>query len=90
MTTFTNIFAGPVPVAVGGYRAVAGEGGAVHEVAGLVPAPALATQESAGGVSLTTGTGAYVHLIGENFYKYYEHFLATIKDGSALSICPSC
>jgi hypothetical protein len=46
-----------VPVAVGGYRAVAGEGGAVHEVPGLVPAPALAKQESAGGVSLSTGTG---------------------------------
>ena len=46
---------GSVPVAVGGYRAVAGEGGAVHEVPGLLPAPALATQESAGGVSLSTG-----------------------------------
>ena len=44
-----------VPVAVGGYRAVAGEGGAVHEVPGLVPAPALLNQESAGGVSLSTG-----------------------------------
>merc|ERR1712215_405069 len=32
---------GPVPVAVGGYRAEAGEGGAVHTVPGLVPAPAL-------------------------------------------------
>jgi hypothetical protein len=52
-------------VAVGGYRAVAGAGGAVHEVPGLVPAPALAKQESAGGVSLTTGTGAYaVHYLG--------------------------
>merc|ERR1712096_387608 len=33
--------------------------GAVHEVPGLVGAPLLATQESAGAVSLTTGTGAY-------------------------------
>merc|ERR1712080_809072 len=33
--------------------------GAVHEVPGLVGAPALATQTSAGDVSLTTGTGAY-------------------------------
>lgn len=44
-----------VPVSIGGYRAVAGEGGAVHEVPGLLPAPALAKQESAGGVSLSTG-----------------------------------
>jgi hypothetical protein len=47
---------GSVPVAIGGYKAVAGEGGAVHEVPGLLPAPALAKQESAGGVSLSTGT----------------------------------
>merc|ERR1712080_744589 len=51
------------PVAVGGYKAVAGSNGdlagAVHEVPGLVGAPALATQTSAGDVSLTTGTGAY-------------------------------
>ena len=46
---------GSVPVAVGGYRAVAGEGGAVHEVPGLLPAFAVAKQESAGGVSLSTG-----------------------------------
>jgi hypothetical protein len=46
---------GSVPVAIGGYKAVAGEGGAVHEVPGLLPAPALAKQESAGGVSLSTG-----------------------------------
>merc|ERR1712080_374885 len=47
---------GATPVAVGGYKALAG---AVHEVPGLVGAPALATQTSAGDVSLTTGTGAY-------------------------------
>merc|ERR1712061_150816 len=54
---------GATPVAVGGYKAVAGDNGglkgAVHEVPGLVGAPLLATQESAGEVSLTTGTGVY-------------------------------
>jgi len=54
---------GATPVAVGGYKAVAGDNGglkgAVHEVPGLVGAPLLATQESAGDVSLTTGTGVY-------------------------------
>ena len=44
-----------MPVAVGGYKAVAGEGGAVHEVPGLFGAYALQKQESSGGVSLTTG-----------------------------------
>ena len=42
-------------------KAVAGEGGAVHEVPGLFGAPALAKQEAEGGVSLTTGTGVYVY-----------------------------
>ena len=42
-------------------KAVAGEGGAVHEVPGLFDAPALAKQEADGGVSLTTGTGVYVY-----------------------------
>merc|ERR1712061_907811 len=51
-----------VPVAVGGYKAVAGEGGAVHEVPGLFHAPAVVKQESEGGVSLSTGTSAIVHL----------------------------
>merc|ERR1719244_2463397 len=55
---------GATPVAVGGYKAEAGSNGdlpgAVHEVPGVFGAPALATQESAGGVKLTTGTGAYV------------------------------
>jgi hypothetical protein len=54
---------GATPVAVGGYKAVAGDNGelkgAVHEVPAVVGAPLLATQESAGGVSLTTGTGVY-------------------------------
>merc|ERR1712142_602510 len=55
---------GSVSVAVGGYKAVAGEGGAVHEVPGLFGAPAVLKQESEGGISLSTGTGAY-HLIGK-------------------------
>merc|ERR1719175_491141 len=53
-----------VPVAIGGYKAVAGEGGAVHEVPGLFGAPAVLKQESEGGISLSTGTGAY-HVIGK-------------------------
>merc|ERR1712042_70820 len=51
-----------VPVAIGGYKAVAGEGGAVHEVPGLLPAPAVVKQEAEGGVSLTTGTGAVLSI----------------------------
>merc|ERR1712025_1071598 len=58
--TATNL---PVPVAVGGYKAVAGDNGdlkgAVHEVPGLVPAPALNTQANEG-TSLTVGTSAVV------------------------------
>merc|ERR1712201_1836 len=54
-----------VPVAVGGYKAVAGDNGdlkgPVHEVPGLVPALAAHKQESDGAVSLSTGTGALVH-----------------------------
>merc|ERR1712042_410956 len=53
-----------VPVAVGGYKAEAGDNGdlkgAVHEVPGLVPAPALNKQENANGGALTIGTGAFV------------------------------
>merc|ERR1712234_37442 len=51
-----------VPVAIGGYKAVAGEGGAVHEVPGLLPAPALVKQEAEGGVSLSTGTSAILSI----------------------------
>ena len=57
--TATNL---PVPVAVGGYKAVAGDNGdlkgAVHEVPGLVPAPALLKQENSNGGALTVGTSA--------------------------------
>jgi len=59
--TATNL---PVPVAVGGYKAVAGDNGdlkgAVHEVPGLVPAAALNTQENSNGGSLTVGTSAII------------------------------
>jgi len=58
--TATNL---PVPVAVGGYKAVAGDNGdlpgAVHEVPALVGAPALNTQANEG-TSLTVGTSAVV------------------------------
>merc|ERR1711963_1296266 len=54
----------PVPVSVGGYKAEAGDNGdlkgAVHEVPGLVPAPALNKQENTNGGALTVGTGAFV------------------------------
>merc|ERR1712106_20270 len=58
--TATNL---PVPVAIGGYKAEAGNNGdlvgAVHEVPGLLPAPALL--KSVNGVaSLTVGTSAIV------------------------------
>merc|ERR1711887_33583 len=72
-----------VPVAIGGYKAVAGEGGAVHEVPGLLPAPAHVKQESEGGVSLSTGTSAVVHVVGKRaaeadallYRGYYGHGL---------------
>merc|ERR1719273_448416 len=59
--TATNL---PVPVSVGGYKAVAGDNGdlkgAVHEVPGLIPALALDTQENSNGGALTVGTSALV------------------------------
>merc|ERR1712154_700031 len=62
-TVETNVVATnlPVPVAVGGYKAVAGGNGelkgAVHEVPALFAAPALNKQENEG-TSLTVGTSA--------------------------------
>merc|ERR1712000_225467 len=47
-----------VPVAVGGYKAVAGSNG---DLAGPVPALAVQKQESSGDVSLSTGTGALAY-----------------------------
>jgi len=76
LRTAVHATGSPVPVAVGGYRAVAGEGGAVHEVPGLVPAPALLNQESAGGVSLSTGTGAVVHVVGKREAEADPSYLA--------------
>merc|ERR1712178_328106 len=58
-----------VPVAVGGYKAEAGDNGdlkgAVHEVPGLVPAPALNKQENTNGGALTVGTGAFVYSLSK-------------------------
>ena len=55
-----------VPVAVGDYKTEAGDNselkGAVHEVTGLVPTHAFATQESAS-AKLTIGTGALLPAI---------------------------
>merc|ERR1712036_159004 len=65
-TVETNVVAtnAAVPVAVGGYKAVAGDNGelkgAVHEVPGLVPAPALNVQKNSNGGALTVGTSAVV------------------------------
>merc|ERR1711936_847438 len=59
--TATNL---PVPVSIGGYKAEAGDNGdlkgAVHNVPGLVPAPALFKQENSNGGALTVGTSAVV------------------------------
>merc|ERR1711862_79747 len=65
-TVETNVVAtnAAVPVAVGGYKAVAGDNGdlkgAVHEVPALFAAPALDTQENSNGGALTVGTSAVV------------------------------
>jgi hypothetical protein len=78
-TIETNVVATnqAVPVAVGGYKAVAGNNGAligaVHEVPALFGAPALQSQvNDASQGSLTVGTGAVVtHSLGEPIVK--EH-----------------
>jgi hypothetical protein len=72
-TIETNVVATnlPVPVAVGGYKAVAGDNGdlkgAVHEVPALFGAPALNVQTNEASLgSLTVGTSAVVtHTVGE-------------------------
>merc|ERR1712150_329507 len=72
-TVETNVVAtnAAVPVAVGGYKAVAGDNGelkgAVHEVPAIFGAPALNTQvNDASQGSLTVGTSAVVTLtLGE-------------------------
>merc|ERR1711963_318158 len=78
-TVETNVVAtnAAVPVAVGGYKAVAGDNGdlkgAVHEVPALFGAPALNSQvNDASQGSLTVGTSAVVtHSLGEPIVK--EH-----------------
>merc|ERR1712055_256351 len=78
-TVETNVVATnlPVPVAVGGYKAVAGNNGdlvgAVHEVPAIFGAPALNAQvNDASQGSLTVGTSAVVtHTAGEPIVK--EH-----------------
>merc|ERR1712151_553388 len=72
-TVETNVVAtnAAVPVAVGGYKAVAGDNGdlkgAVHEVPAIFGAPALNAQvNDASQGSLTVGTSAVItHTVGE-------------------------
>merc|ERR1711990_1336273 len=76
-TVETNVVAtnAAVPVAVGGYKAVAGDNGelkgAVHEVPAIFGAPALNTQvNDASQGSLTVGTSAVItHTAGEPIVK---------------------
>jgi hypothetical protein len=78
-TIQTNVVATnqAVPVAVGGYKAVAGDNGAlkgaVHEVPAIFGAPALQSQvNGASQGSLTVGTSAVItHSVGEPIVK--EH-----------------
>merc|ERR1711902_476738 len=78
-TVETNVVAtnAAVPVAVGGYKAVAGDNGdlkgAVHEVPAIFGAPALNAQvNDASQGSLTVGTSAVItHSLGEPIVK--EH-----------------
>merc|ERR1712222_83287 len=76
-TVETNVVAtnAAVPVAVGGYKAVAGDNGelkgAVHEVPAIFGAPALNAQvNDASQGSLTVGTSAVItHTVGEPIVK---------------------
>jgi len=83
-TVETNVVATnlPVPVAVGGYKAVAGDNGdlkgAVHDVPALYGAPALNVQENEG-TSLTVGTSAVItHTPGEPIVKEHTLTLPTL------------
>merc|ERR1712234_32607 len=79
-TVETNVVAtnAAVPVAVGGYKAVAGDNGdlkgAVHEVPAVFGAPALNTQvNDASQGSLTVGTSAVItHTVGEPIVKEHK------------------
>merc|ERR1712083_1042184 len=85
-TVETNVVAtnAAVPVAVGGYKAVAGDNGelkgAVHEVPAIFSAPALNTQvNDASRGSLTVGTSAVItHSLGEPIVKEHTAVVPTL------------
>merc|ERR1719445_567958 len=85
-TVETNVAAtnAAVPVAVGGYKAVAGDNGdlkgAVHEVPAVFGAPALNTQvNDASQGSLTVGTSAVVtHTLGEPIVNEHTAVVPTL------------
>merc|ERR1712211_103748 len=85
-TVETNVVAtnAAVPVAVGGYKAVAGDNGdlkgAVHEVPAVFGAPALNTQvNDASHGSLTVGTSAVVtHTLGEPIVNEHTAVVPTL------------
>merc|ERR1712080_46504 len=85
-TAETNVVAtnAAVPVAVGGYKAVAGDNGelkgAVHEVPAVFGAPALNSQvNDASQGSLTVGTSAVItHTVGEPIVKEHTAVVPTL------------
>merc|ERR1712121_164998 len=85
-TVETNVVAtnAAVPVAVGGYKAVAGDNGelkgAVHEVPAIFGAPALNSQvNDASQGSLTVGTSAVItHTAGEPIVKEHTAVVPTL------------
>merc|ERR1719204_138373 len=85
-TVETNVVAtnAAVPVAVGGYKAVAGDNGelkgAVHEVPAIFGAPALNSQvNDASQGSLTVGTSAVVtHTLGEPIVNEHTAVVPTL------------
>merc|ERR1712203_1111524 len=85
-TVETNVVAtnAAVPVAVGGYKAVASDNGdlkgAVHEVPAVFGAPALNTQvNDASQGSLTVGTSAVItHTVGEPIVKEHTAVVPTL------------
>merc|ERR1712210_244236 len=85
-TVETNVVAtnAAVPVAVGGYKAVAGDNGdlkgAVHEVPAIFGAPALNAQvNDASQGSLTVGTGAVItHTLGEPIVNEHTAVVPTL------------
>merc|ERR1712113_757442 len=87
-TVETNVVAtnAAVPVAVGGYKAVAGDNGelkgAVHEVPAIFGAPALNTQvNDASQGSLTVGTSAVItHSLGEPIVKEHTAVVPTLAN----------